>query len=279
MRRVVDHLVADRTVMAVIVLNTVALFLHEMADRGTPQRVFWYWVDYACVLFFLVEAGLKIRIDGWSVYWRSWWNRFDFTIVVVSLPALLSPVLDSREFAFILVLRLGRLFRLFRVLRFIPNLEHLALGIRRALRASVGVFLALFLIILILSVGATLLFRDIDPERFGNPVVASYSIFKVFTVEGWYEIPEQLEERALHHAEVENHRTFSIAVRLFFIGAVFVGGILGLSLANAVFVDEMIMDNTVELERKVDALADEIRSLRRELAHHLSSPRDRPSRQ
>jgi hypothetical protein len=32
------------------------------------------------------------------------------------------------------------------VLRFIPNLDHLVLGIRRALRASVGVFLGLFLI-------------------------------------------------------------------------------------------------------------------------------------
>jgi len=27
----------------------------------------------------------------------------------------------------------------------------------------------------------TLLFRDIDPEHFGNPVSAGYSIFQVFT--------------------------------------------------------------------------------------------------
>ena len=38
-----------------------------------------------------------------------------------------------------------------------------------------------------------------------------------------------------------------------------IGGILGLSLANAVFVDEMMMDNTEYLERKVDALTEEIR--------------------
>ena len=91
------------------------------------------------------------------------------------------------------------------------------------------------------------------------------SIFKVFTVEGWYEIPEALEEKARSNGGVENLRTFSIAVRVFFMAAVFIGGILGLSLANAVFVDEMIMDNTVDLERKVDGLAEEIRALRREL--------------
>lgn len=265
MSRLTDRFVSDRVVMGVIVLNAVALFLHEMAARGSWPRVFWFWVDYVCVVFFLVEAVLKIRNGGWAAYWLNWWNRFDFTIVVISLPALLGPVVDTRDFAIVLVLRLGRLFRLFRVLRFIPNLEHLALGIRRALRASVGVFLGLFLITLILSISATLLFRDIDPGSFGNPVVSSYSIFKVFTVEGWYEIPESLEEKARSNGKVEDLRTFSVAVRVFFIAAVFIGGILGLSLANAVFVDEMIMDNTVDLERKLDVLAEEIRALRRHI--------------
>jgi voltage-gated sodium channel len=179
------------------------------------------------------------------------------------MPALLGPVIDSSQFAIILILRLGRLFRLFRVLRFIPNLEHLAEGVQRALRASVGVFLGLFLVILILSVSATLLFRDIDPEHFGNPVTASYTIFKVFTVEGWYEIPEALEERASGSAKVTDTRAFAVAVRFFFVVAVLVGGILGLSLANAVFVDEMMMDNTADLEAKVDALTEEVRELRR----------------
>lgn len=59
------------------------------------------------------------------------------------------------------------------------------------------------------------------------------------------------------------------AVRLFFVAAVFIGGILGLSLANAVFVDEMMMDNTDALERKVDALTDEVRALRDELRKNL----------
>jgi voltage-gated sodium channel len=46
---------------------------------------------------------------------------------------------------------------------------------------------------------------------------------------------------------------------------VLVGGILGLSLANAVFVDEMMADNTESLERKVDDLAAELRRIRERL--------------
>jgi voltage-gated sodium channel len=264
MRRLVDWLVSDRVVMAIIVLNAAALVLHEMAAPDTTARETWLWIDYGCVVVFLVEALIKIRSAGWHDYWSSGWNRFDFTVVVLSLPALLGPFLDVEEFAFVLILRLGRLFRLFRVLRFIPNLDHLVLGIRRALRASVGVFLALFLINLILAVVATLLFRDLDPEHFGNPVVSGYSIFQVFTVEGWNEISDSLAEKA-EQSSIADSTSLVIGARVFFVVAVIIGGILGLSLANAVFVDEMIMDNTDELERKVDVLTDELRALRQEL--------------
>jgi len=264
MRQLVDRLVSDRLVMAIIVLNATALVLHEMAPRGSSVRALWFWVDYVCVVFFLVEALIKIRRQGWPRYWASDWNKFDFTVVVVSLPALLGPFFDVSQFAFILILRLGRLFRLFRVLRFIPNLDHLVAGIRRALRASIGVFLALLLINLILAVMATLLFRDLDPEHFGDPISSGYSIFQVFTVEGWNDIAENLEDRAAH-ASSANANLLIAGTRIFFVAAVLIGGILGLSLANAVFVDEMMMDNTEVLERKVDSLTDEIRRLREDL--------------
>jgi len=68
MRRIVDWLVSDRLVMAVIVLNASALVLHEMADRGSTTEQWWFWVDYVCVVFFLVEALIKIRRDGWRDY-------------------------------------------------------------------------------------------------------------------------------------------------------------------------------------------------------------------
>ena len=264
MSQLVDRLVSDRLVIAVIVLNATALVLHEMAAPGQQSANFWFWIDYVCVVFFLVEALLKIGRDGWPRYWASAWNKFDFSVVVLSLPALLGPFFDVRQFAFVLILRLGRLFRLFRVLRFIPNLDHLAMGVRRALRASIGVFLALLLINLILAVMATLLFRDIDPEHFGNPVSAGYSIFQVFTVEGWNDIAEQLEERA-EGSSPTNTKLLVAGTRAFFVAAVLIGGILGLSLANAVFVDEMMMDNTEILESKVDALTEEVRRLRDDL--------------
>ena len=105
-----------------------------------PALIFpWIFSAYGTFLmrqFFITipkELEEAAFIDGasrWTVMWRIY--------VPLSLPALLGPFLDVSQFAFVLILRLGRLFRLFRVLRFIPNLDHLVAGIRRALRASIG---------------------------------------------------------------------------------------------------------------------------------------------
>jgi voltage-gated sodium channel len=248
--------------MLIIVLNTLALFIAEGEPEGSRDQAIWNAVDYGCVLFFLLEAGLKIARQRWGGYWSNGWNRFDFVVVVLSMPALLDPFMGGMSFfANVLVLRLGRIFRLFRVLKFIPNLDHLLVGIRRALRASVGVFLALFLVNFIFAMGATVMFKKTAPELFGNPVMSCYSMFKVFTVEGWYEIPDQLAASA----EAAANKPLEVGVRLYFVASVLIGGIFGFSLANAVFVDEMMMDNTIKLECKVDQLSEQIRQLRAEL--------------
>ena len=49
-----------------------------------------------------------------------------------------------------------------------------------------------------------------------------------------------------------------ILVRGYFVLAVLVGGILGLSLTNAVFVDEMTADNNDRLEQMVSDLREEL---------------------
>ena len=112
--------------------------------------------------------------------------------MLASSPVLLSPLVDFHSFSAILVLRLSRLLRLFKVLHFIPHREMLAAGIVRSLKASVGVFIALFFLNFMFAIGATILFGKTAPQYFGNPLISIYSLFKVFTVEGWYEIPDML---------------------------------------------------------------------------------------
>jgi voltage-gated sodium channel len=256
-KRLSTLLTAEALVASIIVLNTAALVVMGYAEHETPWAAVARWVDYGCVVYFSIETLLEVRSAGWRTFWHSRWNRFDLTVVVLSSPVLLLPLFEVEGLATLLVLRLGRLFRLFRVLRFIPNREHLYRGMTRALRASVGVFLALLLLNIAVSVGATQLFGRYLPEHFGNPLLSSYTIFRVFTVEGWSSIPDAIAATA--------PPAIGVLARLYFVATVLCGGILGLSLANAVFVDEMTMDNTQGVEAKVDELVREIRQLRAEL--------------
>lgn len=247
----------DNLVMPIVALNAIVLTIHEFYD---PSQI-WFWIDYVCVLFFAVEIAYKYRIYKREGKWQSVWDIFDLVIVVLSLPILLMPFLPIPDLSGIMVLRLGRFFRLFRLMRFVPDSHRLIEGISRALKASVGVFLALVLFNLIMGLIAALIFGHAAPEEFGDPAIAFYTMFKVFTVEGWYEIPDSL--LALETFQADGWQVF---IRAFFGILVVSGGILGFSLVNAVFVDEMVMDNNAGVEERIDHLTEEVRQLRALLA-------------
>ena len=251
----------ESTVLAVIALNALAVFFGAFPEIPQPWHFILQSVDYACLIYFVVELIAKVAAFGFPQYWKNLWNRLDFFIVLVSLPLLAQPPWVEYTLGFLAIaplLRLGRFLRFVRVMKVIPNSSHIWRGSARALRASVGVFFCLLTLNLVLALGANMLFGK-TLEEFENPLIASYTLFKVFTVEGWFEIPDKLA--ANPNADAMD----VIALRLYMVFSVLIGGILGLSLANAVFVDEMVNDNTEELERQVAELSEEIRSLREEV--------------
>lgn len=250
----IAFLISERTVIALILINTLVLFLDEFPNVHSFTRGVLFWIDYACMIYFLLEATLKIRLHGFRGYWAVAWNRFDFIVVLLSMPSLLAPLMNVHAFAIFLVLRVGRLFRFFRIFHFIPNANKIFAGVGRSLRASVGIFAALFILNFSLAMGGTMLFAGIAPEHFGDPLRSAYSLFKVFTVEGWYEIPDALAEKGISASMIG-------VVRGYFIISVLTGGILGLSLANAIFVDEMTVDNTLTVEKMVGDLHREMNRL------------------
>ena len=248
-------------VLTVIVVNAVAIFLRAFPQLPPPIAQIMYAVDYGCTVFFVVEMLAKIKLYSWRGYIAQGWNRFDFVVVMASASMLLGPILHTEDFSFLGVLRLARLFRSFRLLRFIPDAEKLWAGAKRGLRASVGVVMALALYNVVLGLCACHLFRGVDPVHFGDPLLAIYSMFKVFTVEGWFEIADGIAQHAPGLATL---------ARAFFMFSVTTGGLLGLSLANAVFVDEMIMDNNADLEADIVAMKAELSGVRRDTARALA---------
>ena len=256
----------EKNILLAIILNGLVIFALSF-----PQLLKWNLsvyhlldaVDHFFVILFLFEAIVKLATFKPKIYFQSKWNWFDFIIVLVSLPSLLFFFgLAYPETSFLKVLRLLRLIRLARFIKFVPRIDMILRGLKRALKASVFVFIALLFLNFMLALFTSHFYGWLVPEYFGDPLISSYYIFQMFTVEGWNEIPNIVAEAAANHNEVINPGLFAGAARLYFIIVVLSGGIFGMSLANAVFVDEMTMDNNLELEGKIDALQEQISELK-----------------
>lgn len=239
--------------MIVILLNAVLVFLMYFPAYRNNLTV--ELIDNAFLLFFVIEAIIKLYTLKPRQYFALGWNRFDFVIVVGSLPSLLIYFLPVPNTSLLIILRLFRLIRLIRFIRFVPDLNKIMSGLGRALWASLFVLLALVVLNFLLAIFTCHFYADILPAYFGDPLISAYSIFQMFTVEGWNDIADEITQ------QTQNPYIIGVT-RFYFVLVVLIGGIFGMSLANAVFVDEMTMDNNQILENKIDELQREIRELK-----------------
>jgi voltage-gated sodium channel len=257
----------DKFIFFLIVINSILIFCEGFKELGASASFYISLIDSTITLAFAVEALVKINHFGWKIYIKSGWNQLDLILIIISLPSIFLIILHSsfQGFSFLLILRVLRVFKFLRFFKFIPGVEQLVIGIKRALKASIFVLFGLFIFNFMISVLSCYLFKDASPEYFGNPVKSMYSIFRISTTEGWYELPDKISK----NSDVIN----SFFVKGFFIVVLLIGGILGLSLVNSIFVDSMVMDNNDALEKKVDELNEKIEILiKNQVTNKQSNP-------
>jgi voltage-gated sodium channel len=251
----------ENLIIAIILMNAISIFLYAFPQMSRNYGLAFMLFDDACAIYFILEVIIKIKVIGFTKFWERSWDRFDLILVVITFPSLIEPLLPPDRFLSIIAsLRLLRLLRLLKLLKFVPNSDMLISGLKRALKASIGVVLCLLILNIIFALGATILFKDTPGAKpyFGTPFHSMYTMFKVFTVEGWYEIPDMLSQG-------EDSLWKIFLIRFYFVISVGTGGLLGLSLANAIFVDEMTLDNNIKLEGLIENLTTEVRELKDKL--------------
>lgn len=240
----------DKLMLLLVVVNTITIFIGGYCQSS---QVF-VWIDSFFTLIFVIEAVIKVKSYGWSPYWKENWNKFDFIITVIAVPSLLNLFVETGFATNILLsLRSLRIFKSFRLLKFIPNINGLLKGIGLAMKASLIVSIAFAVLLLIISILSSTLFGKVAPELFGDPGLSLFTIFRLFTGDGWSEIPTEI---AANSSEFIGR-----LVRITFAVLFFVGGILGLSLVNSIFVDAMAKDNNDDVLMKIDKLEKKIDAL------------------
>lgn len=242
----------ERIMLGAIVLNTAIMFLGGF----WPESIWPEICDAFFTVVFLFEAIAKISEHGWIAYWKQGWNKFDFVVLLIALPSLASIFVDhTMATNAILALRSLRLFKSFKMLRFIPNIQKLLKGLKLACRASFLVLIAFVIFLVIFSILSSTIFGHIAPDYFSNPAISLYSIFRLFSVEGWYELPDAIA--------VNSSPLWGVFARCYFSILMFLGGIIGMSLVNSIFVDAMAEDNNEEVLDKLNRIEKQLNDLSR----------------
>lgn len=236
----------EKFILATILLNSGIIYSQVSGCNNLYINI----IDVICTLIFAIEMICKHIEYGVKGYWKDGWNKLDGTLVIFSIPSVIEffiPV-GMVNVSFLLILRLLRVLRFFRVLHFFPNFSKVVAGFKTALKQSYAILLSFFIIIVIFGLINCSLFKDADPEHFQTPLRSIYAVFQICTVEGWYEIPNAVAEY------YGNSTVAAEFVRVYFCFILILGGIIGMSFINSIFVDAMVADNNNELEEQVKEL-------------------------
>ena len=246
----------DKFILTIVLVNAIILFVQESGVH-TPLL---FVMDQVGTIFFIIEMIVKNRAWGLKKYWSDGWNVLDGTVTLLSIPALVLlffPV-SIVNLTFLQVLRVLRILKLMRAWRFFHNLSGIIRGFKLALKESAAIVLAYIVLMIIFATVNCCMFRGVAPEYFGTPVEAIYSMFRFFTVEGWYEIPDA----------ITNGSTTGLAavIRLYFCLLLFAGGVIGMSLINSIFVDAMVSDNNDETNNKLERIEEQLGRIEKQLS-------------
>lgn len=245
-------LLNSRFINILILVNTIITILLSFDISYSP---FLQVIDNAITFVFLVEIIYKISFYKKN-FFKSTGNIFDMILVfMASIPLIFTLFLPeySTEFNYLLLFRVFKLFKFIRFGKFIPNFSRLIRDFGRAIKASLSLIVGAGIMMIIVSTILTYIFKDSYPQFFGNPFESAYTVFRMLTVEGWYEIPDSMAEGLPFLS--------SMLIRFFFSLFVFVGGMLGMSFFTSLIVDELVSDNNKELINKVDRLESKIDEL------------------
>ncbi|MCC8088865.1 MAG: ion transporter [Rikenellaceae bacterium] len=242
----------EKFILILIMVNAALIFFQEF-DQAP------HWLEYTDNIFtllFAYEMFVKIRTYGSDNYWRDAWNRLDGTLVIIALFAFvleLFRLVNEDTLQIVLAIRVLRVFKSFRLIKFVPNIKGIIAGVKRAMKSSYIVIMAFALLLFISSILTCAIFKEIAPEYFNTPLDSMYSVFRIFSVEGWTDIPDLIASRTSPIA--------GFFTKVYFVVLLFAGGILGMSLINSIFVDAMISPNSDKLEAKIEILTEKLEIL------------------
>ncbi|XP_046400026.1 sodium channel protein para-like [Ischnura elegans] len=158
-------------IMLIIMLNTFFMAL-DHHDMNRDMEIILRRGNYVFTLIFIIEAILKIIAMSPKYYFKNSWNRFDFTIVAMSLVELGLEGVQGLS-----VLRSFRLLRILRLAKWWPSMNAFMASMGRTSKALKNLTFVLALFFLV--------FAGLGMHMFGRNYIENYDLFPDYDLPRW----------------------------------------------------------------------------------------------
>lgn len=175
LRRLVDHPMTERLVIALIVVNAITLGLETSASVTAEWGGLLQVLDRLLLTVFVAELAARMVVRG-PRFFADPWNVFDFVVVGIAL----LPATGSLS-----VLRSLRILRVLRLITAVPSLRAVVSALIGALPGMGSIMMLLMLIFYVGAVMATKLFGETHEDTFGSIGASMLSLFQVMTLDAW----------------------------------------------------------------------------------------------
>lgn len=163
----------DLMIMSLILFNAVIMGLITSESFG-PYDWILFILDRLCMAIFIAEMAMKIYAYG-KKFFKSGWNVFDFTVIVISSLPYASYFIVFRTFRLFLMLRyINRYARLKQVISIFISL----------LPSFMAMLLVISVFFYVFAIMAVSLFGGVFVE-FSTLGSALFTLLQVFTLDGW----------------------------------------------------------------------------------------------
>lgn len=221
----------EHTIIGLILFTAALIAFEAFPQLMTPIIDHWFGIFHSVILAaFILEAAIKIIAHSpkpWE-YFKSGWNLFDFSLIVLSLLPIAS------QFAM-----LGRVLRLLRVLRLINSLPELRLIVETLLRSIPSMFHIFILMSILFFIYGVLgfhLFHEHDPTHWRDLAYSLLTLFRIVTLEDWTDVMYKAME-------------LSPAYALYFVSFVIIGTFVVVNLFIAVVINNLDEAKYAHLEK------------------------------
>ena len=233
---IITHVGFEQFITASIIANMIILasfWYNQGEDWDRGQEI----GNHICTAIFGLEAAMKIAAMYPVDYFTDRWNRFDFTVVIISIAGYFLPA-SASGLSVVRVLRVGRLFRLVHAAKGLQKLFNTMFeGQNLAYFANIGILcLAAFFMFGVAGVnmfGTIELDNNLNFETVPN---AMLTLFSISTTEGWLGVRDGLTNTDNCGGPGENDCGSDLA-HIYMLSFMVVGSFMMLNLFAAVVVE------------------------------------------